>query len=47
MNQLVGTNQTEWKPLAEDAIKTDGLFVKQAAGLEVDPNIKKCHSIKS
>jgi quercetin dioxygenase-like cupin family protein len=28
MNQLVRSNQTEWKPLAEDGVMTDGIFVK-------------------
>ena len=28
MNQLVRSNKTEWKPLAEEAVKTDGISIK-------------------
>lgn len=28
LNQLVRSNKTEWKPLAEPAVKTDGIYAK-------------------
>lgn len=28
LNQLVRSNKTGWKPLAEPAVKTDGIYVK-------------------
>lgn len=28
MNQLVHSNQTDWKPLIEEGVKTDGIYIK-------------------
>ncbi|HEY7751521.1 MAG TPA: cupin domain-containing protein [Ignavibacteriaceae bacterium] len=39
---LVQTNKTEWKPLIEDGIKTEGIFVKS---LRYDDRTKRSPSI--
>lgn len=40
-NQLVRANLTNWTPLCEDGVCTDGVFVK---GLRYDDNAQRCPS---